>query len=196
MLNKIICHWTAGSYNVNEQDKEHYHFIIDGTGKVITGDYPPEANISTSDADGYAAHTRGCNTGAIGVSIAAMAGAVENPFDAGKYPVLQLQWGAMVKLVADLAKKYNIPVSTRTILTHAEVEGTLGIQQAGKWDITRLPFEPATIGAKAIGDKLRKEVQAMLGVMINVAVTPPAPRFVTHEELAKAFRDLADKLGK
>jgi hypothetical protein len=194
MLNKIICHWTAGSYNVNEQDKEHYHFIIDGTGKVVTGDYPPEANISTSDADGYAAHTRGCNTGAIGVSVAAMAGAVENPFDAGKYPILQLQWGAMVKLVADLAKKYNIPVSTRTILTHAEVEVNLGVDQNGKWDITRLPFEPATIGAKAVGDKLRKEVQAMLGVMITPVA--PAPRFVTHEELVKAFRDLADKLGK
>jgi hypothetical protein len=197
-LERVICHWTAGSYNPNDQDKEHYHFIIDGDGKVVEGDHKPEANISTSDADGYAAHTRACNTGSIGVSIAAMAGAVESPFIAGPYPIKAVQWSAMVSKVAALCKQYGIAVTPRTVLTHAEVQGTLGIQQAGKWDITRLPFEPALIGAKAVGDKLRRDVsihlsglQPPLGqVAVNV------PRNVTHQELAAAFRKLADEIDR
>jgi hypothetical protein len=191
-LERIICHWTAGSYNPNDQDKEHYHFIIDGNGKVIEGDYKPEANISTSDADGYAAHTRACNTGSIGVSIAAMAGAVESPFNAGPYPIRAVQWSAMVSKVAALAKQYGIAVTPKTILTHAEVQGTLGIQQAGKWDIARLPFEPGLVGAKAVGDKLRADVSA---VLLPAAALAP-PNYVTHQELAAIFRKLADEIDR
>lgn len=199
-LVRIIGHWTAGSYTPNEQDKKHYHYIVNGDGLIIEGDYKPEANISTSDADGYAAHTRACNTGSIGISIAAMAGAIEMPFDPGKYPIKEIQWKAFVGKIAELCKKYNIKVTRETVLTHAEVQGTLGIQQAGKWDITRLPFVPGLVGATAVGDKLRTEVSYLLqplnkGIAISPLV-PPAPRFVTHDELAKLFRDFADELGR
>jgi hypothetical protein len=47
--------------------KEHYHFIIEGDGTVIKGDHDISDNVSTADDD-YAAHTRACNTGSIGVS--------------------------------------------------------------------------------------------------------------------------------
>lgn len=188
-MKRIIVHWTAGSYNVNETDRAHYHYIVDGTGKVIAGIHKPEDNASTSDGN-YAAHTKNCNTDSIGISIASMAGAVENPFSAGKYPLTKLQWDTMVDRVAQLAKKYNIPVSKETILTHAEVEGTLGIQQNGKWDITRLPFDESVKGAAAVGDKLRKEVSEAM------AVAPPvvAPKYVTREELADIFMKIANEL--
>lgn len=159
MAKGIVVHWTAGTNKVSSLDRQHYHFIVDGAGNVVPGIHKPEDNDSTSDGR-YAAHTRGANTGRIGVSMAGMRGAVESPFEAGPSPLTKPQWDAMVKLVASLCKKYKIKVSPETVLTHAEVEKTLGIKQKGKWDITRLPFNKTVIGAKAVGDLLRKEVSA------------------------------------
>ena len=91
-----------------------------------------------------------------------MAGATESPFTSGKWPMTKAQWDAMVVLVADLANKYKIPVTPQTILSHAEVQGTLGITQRGKWDFTRLAFAPHVSGALNIGNKLRAEVAMKL----------------------------------
>ncbi len=175
-MKRIIIHWTAGTYNVSDVDREHYHYIIDGNGKAVDGKWRPEANLSTKDGE-YAAHTRGCNTGAIGVSMACMWGAKESPFNPGKYPLKELQWDRMIQLVAYLAKLYKIPVTPETILTHAEVQGTLGIPQKGKWDITRLPFDPKTVGAKAVGDRLRRQVAALNAPPkpVQPPKPPPAP---------------------
>jgi hypothetical protein len=62
------------------------------------------------------------------------------------------------RLIAQLAHFYKIPVTNKTIPSHAEVQPNLGIQQAGKWDFTRLAFDPSVVGAKACGDKMRAEV--------------------------------------
>lgn len=159
MAKGIVVHWTAGTNKVSELDRQHYHFIIDGTGLVVPGIYSVEDNDNTSDGR-YAAHTRGANTGRIGVSMCGMRGAVESPFEAGPSPLTKQSWDAMVKLVALLCAKYKIKVTPQTVLTHAEVEKTLGIKQKGKWDITRLPFNKTVVGAKAVGDLLRKEVSA------------------------------------
>jgi hypothetical protein len=139
---RIIYHWTAGSYRPSSEDKAHYHFLIDGEGRVFRGDHPVSDNDDCSDDD-YAAHTRGCNTGSIGVAFCGMAGAVESPFDAGPYPLKKEQWLVGVRVVARLCKRYGIAVTARTVLSHAEVEATLGIAQRGKWDVTRLAWEPA-----------------------------------------------------
>ncbi|MEY9100475.1 N-acetyl-anhydromuramyl-L-alanine amidase AmpD [Sinorhizobium fredii] len=160
-MSRIIAHWSAGAYRASELDKEHYHFIIEGTGSVVRGDHTVADNVSTGDDD-YAAHTRGCNTGSIGVSLACMAGAVENPFHSGKFPMTETQWHRAMDVIAHLASFYKIPVTPKTVLSHAEVQANLGIQQRGKWDFTRLPFAPTVIGAKACGDKMRAEVKARL----------------------------------
>lgn len=159
--NKIICHWTAGSNKANSTDREHYHILIEGDGTLIRGDHSISDNDSTSDND-YAAHTASCNTGAIGVSLCCMSGAVESPFNAGPYPMTSTQWDMLSSVVADLCDRYNIPVSPTTVLTHAEVQSNLGIAQSGKWDYTKLAFDPSVSGAKACGDKLRGEVYAKL----------------------------------
>lgn len=161
MIKRVICHWTAGTYNVNKTDLEHYHFVIDKDGNVVKGKFSVEDNLSTSDGK-YAAHTLNCNTGSIGVAMAGMYGATEKPFNPGKYPITSIQWECMCKLVSDLCTKYNIPVTPTTVLTHAEVEPNLGIKQRGKWDITRIPFMPSLVGAKACGDKLRNDVSYYL----------------------------------
>jgi hypothetical protein len=160
-MKRIICHWTAGGYKPNSVDKEHYHRLIDGEGNVHLCDNKISDNENTADGR-YAAHTRGCNQGSIGVSLCCMMGAVEKPFKAGPSPMKEVQWKALVKLVAKLSKEYGIPVTPRTVLSHAEVQKTLGIPQKQKWDFTRLAFDPTIIGAKACGDKLRADVDAIL----------------------------------
>ena len=162
-MKRIIMHWTAGSYICSELDKEHYHFIIEGDEDVIKGDYSIKANEKLMGEGTYAAHTLGTNTGSIGVSVCCMAGATESPYNAGKYPFKREQLIQLVNIVAQLCARYKIPVTRQTVLSHAEVQPTLGIQQRGKWDYTRLPFEPEIVGAVAVGDHIRKLVLAELG---------------------------------
>jgi N-acetyl-anhydromuramyl-L-alanine amidase AmpD len=153
-LSRIVMHWSAGTHTVSGLDREHYHFIIDGTGAVHAGKHKPEANISTKDGV-YAAHTLGCNTGSIGVALAAMAGAVERPFNPGRYPITPAQVSALVRLCRDLAKQYKIPVTRQTVLSHAEVQPTLKIAQRGKWDISWLPGMTRPDDPVKVGDHLR-----------------------------------------
>lgn len=161
-MKRIICHWTAGSHKASATDRTHYHFIVQGDGSVIAGNMPPEANLNTADGT-YAAHTRNCNTGAIGVAVAAMLGAVERPFNAGPSPITPAQVAALAALVARLAKQYGIPVTRQAILTHAEVQPTLGIAQRGKWDIVWLPDMAAPGDPVAVGDRLRKMIEQQIG---------------------------------
>ncbi|MFQ6186366.1 N-acetylmuramoyl-L-alanine amidase [Sinorhizobium meliloti] len=160
-MERIICHWTAGAHKASEFDRSHYHILIEADGKLIRG--IPSIKLNEAPAKkGYAAHTLGANSGSIGVSLCCMGGANEAPFDPGKYPMTLVQWDAMTSVVADLCRRYSIPVTDKTVLSHAEVQNNLGIQQRGKWDFTRLAFDPSVKGAKACGDKLRAEAKAKL----------------------------------
>ena len=160
-LERIIWHWTGGTHRPSALDFKHYHFVIAGDGSVVAGDRVPEDNVSASDGR-YAAHTRNCNTGSIGIALAAMHGARERPFEPGAYPIQQAQADALVRLSAELARRYGIPVSRTTMLSHAEVQPTLGIKQAGKWDFMWLPGMAGTADPVALGDQLRGRVAAAL----------------------------------
>jgi hypothetical protein len=162
-MKRIHWHWTAGSYNASELDKEHYHMVIEGDEDVIKGDHSIKDNEVIRGEGMYAAHTLNANTGAIGLSVCCMAGAIESPYNAGKYPFMRSQLMQLVNITAQLCARYKIPVSRTTTLSHAEVQPTLGIQQRGKWDYTRLPFEPSIVGAIPVGDYIRKLVSAELG---------------------------------
>ena len=113
---------------------------------------------STSPDGRYAAHTRRCNTGSIGIALCGMHGARERPFDAGKHPIHSRQIDALAGLAADLCEGYGIPVTPRTVLTHAEVQPTLGIGQRGKWDITWLPGAKGPMGPVNAGNILRGRI--------------------------------------
>ncbi|KQW62690.1 MULTISPECIES: peptidoglycan recognition family protein [Ensifer] len=158
---RIICHWTAGAHKASEFDRGHYHILIEDDGKLIRGGPSIDLNQSPTKK-GYAAHTLNCNSGSIGVSLCCMGGSNEAPFDPGKYPMTRKQWDALTSVVADLCRRYNIKITDKTVLSHAEVQNNLGIQQRGKWDFTRLAFDPSIKGAKACGDKLRAEASAKL----------------------------------
>jgi len=157
---RIVTHWTAGAYKVSELDKEHYHIIIAGDGTLVRGDHTIADNVSSGDGD-YAAHTRNCNTGSIGVSVACMANARESPFSAGPYPMTLLQWTTLARVCAQLCAAYHIPVSPKTVLGHGEVQKNLSIAQAGKWDPMKLPWDP-TLSVTEVGDQFRSKVTEFL----------------------------------
>jgi hypothetical protein len=185
-VKRIILHWTAGGHKANGVDLRHYHFVIEGDGTVVTGNQPVGANLrieNPSDGSTYAAHTRGLNTGSIGIALAGMRGAKERPFSAGPSPITHAQIDALGKLAARLAVQHRIPVTRETILTHAEVEPTLGVKQRGKWDITWLPGMPAAvIDPIRIGDMLRA----------RITVEVDRLRVPVVDAVAKADAEVAD----
>ncbi|PWE57119.1 N-acetylmuramoyl-L-alanine amidase [Metarhizobium album] len=160
-MERIICHWTAGAHKASEFDRQHYHILIEDDGKLIRGIPSIKLNEAPAKA-GYAAHTLNCNSGSIGVSLCCMGGSHESPFDPGKYPMTAKQFDVLSSVVAELCRRYGIKITDKTVLSHAEVQGNLGIQQRGKWDFTRLAFDPSVIGARACGDKLRAAAQSKL----------------------------------
>ncbi|MEI3255483.1 MAG: peptidoglycan recognition family protein [Candidatus Gastranaerophilaceae bacterium] len=154
-MNKIIIHWTAGTYQPNTTDLEHYHFLIDGEGKKHNGKFKPEDNENCNDGK-YAAHTGGGNTGAIGVSMCAMAG-FNSAASCGNYPITPVQLEACFKLCAELCKKYNIPVEN--VWTHYE----FGINHPdttshGKIDIIYLPPYPL-VKRNEVGGFIRSKIR-------------------------------------
>lgn len=159
---RIIFHWTAGQWKASQDDREHYHFLLEDDANLVRGIPTIDKNDAGGVKPGYAAHTLNCNSGSIGISLCGMAGAKESPFDAGKKPITKTQWEALPAYIADLCRRYKIPVGPKTVLSHAEVQDTLKIPQKGKWDIARLPFDPSLVGAHAIGDSLRSAVAKLV----------------------------------
>ena len=196
-MKRIVMHWTAGAHKANGTDKRAYHYIIEGDGSIVKGNNPPEANrVITNPSDGstYAAHTRGLNTGSIGVAVAAMRGAVERPFSAGPSPITPAQVDKLVEVVADLCREYGIPVTPETVLTHAEVQPRLGVAQRNKWDITWLPGMTRAGDPLAVGDGLRDRVsERMKGARLAPA-TPTADKPEVRG-LAAFFRWIASVIG-
>jgi len=161
-MDRIVLHWTAGTHRAGTADRRHYHLIVEGDGTLVRGNRSIADNVPP--LRGYAAHTRGCNSHAIGVALACMGGPEvrEIPFVAGRWPMTAAQFRRLAPVVAQLCRRYGIPVSPKTVLWHAEVEDTLGIPQAGKWDATVLAFDPSVRGAKACGDRIRRDVIAAM----------------------------------
>ena len=60
-MKRLIIHWTAGTYNPTDYEKQHYHFLVDGKGLIYKGFYRPEDN-EICRIGKYAAHTGGGNT--------------------------------------------------------------------------------------------------------------------------------------
>lgn len=155
-MKKIIIHWTAGNYLPNETDLTHYHYLVTGNGNVVNGKFKPEDNLNCTDGR-YAAHTGGGNTGAIGIALCGMLG-FSTPNNTIKFPLKKIQCEKCFEAIANLAKKYKIPISKDTIMTHYE----FGIKNpqtssAGKIDIIYLPPYP-DVTKSNIGNFIRNKV--------------------------------------
>ncbi len=176
-MQRVILHWTAGAGKANASDRQHYHAIIEDDGRIVPGNLPPEANAAIIEGRPYAAHTRNCNTGSVGVALAGMRGATERPFSPGPSPITAAQLDALAAHVAALCKRYRIPVTRETVLSHAEVQPTLGIAQRGQWDIAWLPGMAAPGNPVEVGDRLRALVRAQMEPpVVRPAPPPPAPQ--------------------
>lgn len=153
-------HWSGGGHKANAVDLRSYHVLTEGDGAIRYG--VDIALNSGSLKPGYAAHTRANNTGNIGLTMCGMAGARESPWHPGTAPLTTVQWNAHVLVTADLCDFFKIGVARHRVCFHAEVPIHLGIAQAGKWDVIRLPFDESVRGAVAIGDRWRDEVLSAL----------------------------------
>lgn len=150
-------HWTGGRHQVSESDRLHYHEIVSGFGERVKGVYAPEDNVDPVPGQ-HAAHTLNLNSGSIGLSMAAMYNAQERPFDIGAYGITTRQLKVFCRMVAEYCEKYRVPMSRETVLTHAEVQPTIGVKQRGKWDITVLPGMSCVGDPIEVGDQLRELV--------------------------------------
>ncbi|MDO5658278.1 MAG: N-acetylmuramoyl-L-alanine amidase [Paracoccus sp. (in: a-proteobacteria)] len=163
-MKRIIIHWSGGGYRAGPADLRAYHRLVQGDGTVIDGLHPISTNAAPirqpNNSATYAAHTARLNTDSIGIAFCAMHGARERPFSPGAAPITPVQLDAMVAEVARLAREYKIPITRQTVLTHAEVPITLGVAQAGKWDVTWLPGMAAPAPPVQVGDKLRSRITA------------------------------------
>jgi len=156
-MKRIILHWTAGGGVPTTYEKERYHYLIDSLGKVHLGKFKPEDNENCKDGM-YAHHCGGGNTGAIGVSMCAMAN-FKSKLDQGGFPITKIQFESCMKLCAELAKKYKIAITPDSIMTHYEFgEKHPDTTSHGKIDIVFLPPFPS-ITKDAIGNFIRSKIR-------------------------------------
>lgn len=161
MLKRICIHWTAGGLKASRLDINHYHFIVEGDGKIVEGVLKPEANVPRNGkmltrADRYIPHCGGGNSFAIGASVC---GAGHPKY---KLPVItQKSMESLFKLVAELATKYGIPVTKDTVYTHYE----FGLRNPrtpsrGKPDISVLSYneEVSKLAPEEVGDFIRNKI--------------------------------------
>ena len=103
------------------------------------------------------------NTGWVGISQDAMAGAQESPLNWGSHPITWEGIDAMLEQTMDVCKEYDSPISKWTTLSHAEVQETLGVKQRWKWDYKVLPGDTRSRNAVEVGDILRKRMVEKYG---------------------------------
>ena len=145
----IIIHWTGGVYTPNPVDKAHYHFLIDGDGRVIKGTHEVQDNLNCKDGN-YAAHCGGGNTGRIGIALCGMF--------TSSYPIKRLQLESLCRKCAELSKTYGIPINSNTIMTHSEFgHKNPHTTSFGKVDIDKLPCI-ALYDRQSVGNWLRNKI--------------------------------------
>ena len=157
-MKRIIIHWTAGTNKPCAENLEHYHYLVTGAGEVQNGKYKPEDNLNCNDSK-YAAHTGGGNTGSIGVAMCGMYVPAKVDIKRTEYPLTRKQYERTFKLCADLCKKYNIPITPDTVMTHYEFgKKHPNTSSAGKIDIIYMTPWEEILPAK-IGDFIRNKIR-------------------------------------
>lgn len=165
-LHRIHWHWTAGENGVIGLERRAYNGLVDHDGNRHAGVWAPEDQARYAAGIRGASHTLNGNSGAIGLSVDAMAGAVERPFDPGTAPMTWVQVDELCAWTAELCVKFDIPVTRFSTLSHSEIQPTLGIQQRFKWDINWLPDMDAPGDPIEVGDRLRKMTSEKLDVLL------------------------------
>jgi len=159
-LHRVNWHWTAGRDVPTKDDCSHYNDVSDFQGNIYDGGARPEhqANYDWRKGIGVS-HTKNCNTGVIGSAVAGMYRAEGWPsLKWGTHPITWEGIDSMLERSAVYSKKFWIPVSRWSFMTHAEVQERLGIKQNNKWDYMVLPGDKSVRSATVVGDILRKRL--------------------------------------
>ena len=157
MYKGIIIHWTAGTYHPNETDFEHYHYLVNGDGLVICGNYAPEDNLNCKDGQ-YAKGAEGGNTGYIHVAFCGMRN-FKDKENTGNYPLSEEQCEAGFKFIASLCVRTNIPITPKGVRTHYEFDCARG-KKGRKIDIICLPY--IDLPVDSIGNYIRERINFYL----------------------------------
>jgi hypothetical protein len=168
-IERIYTHWSAHDY---ESVFPAYHFCVtrNANGELLvvnTHDVRENMrDVYKAPDEPYAAHTRGRNSHALGISIMAMEGST--PQDFGKYPLTEELIDGLCLLAAKLAKYYDVAVDADHIMSHAEaavLDGYFGTAPEERWDIARLRPEPRPVvrqDAIDVGEELRERTRRAL----------------------------------
>ncbi|WP_057461302.1 N-acetylmuramoyl-L-alanine amidase [Pseudovibrio sp. POLY-S9] len=168
-LHRIHLHWTGGGAGIIDLELMHYNEVIDHEGKVHSGKYP--VTMQAAYAVGKAAsHTLNANSGAIGLAIDCMADAIEQPFSAGSAPMTTSQLKVLTERAAYYCEMFDIPVTRYSVLSHAEIQRILGINQKRKWDICWIPGMQAPDDPILVGDKIREMILEKLKLKTHSSI--------------------------
>ncbi len=156
----VVFHWTAGANGLIALERKAYNFLVDTAGNLYDGNATIAAQVMYDWRKGVgASHTRNMNSGWVGISQDAMAGAKQtNPITWGSHPITWKGIDAMLEKTMEICEEYNVPVSRWTTLSHAEVQPTLGVRQKWKWDYAVLPGDTKSRDPVEVGDVLRKRM--------------------------------------
>ncbi len=166
-IERIYTHWSAHDYH---SVYPAYHFCVtsneDGELLVVNTHDVREnmRDVYKSPDDPYAAHTRGRNSYALGISIMAMENAA--PHDFGAYPLTEKLIDGLCLLAAKLAKYYGVPIDAEHVMSHAEAalhDGYFGTAPEERWDIARLAADGRPLVPQDgvdVGNELRRRMLA------------------------------------
>jgi N-acetylmuramoyl-L-alanine amidase len=177
---RLLCHWTGGASRASLFDRARYHLLIQGDGATVRGwwsigRWPPQ--------------TRRLNHGSVGIALCGTAESGGRPLDPGAGAISPFQMSRLVAVLAQLVDRYDLVVSLRTVLSHAEVPGIYGLPQREPADITCWPGRPELIGASDVGDELRNRVEARLGTSRQAPRPQPIGRLLETETKPFWLRD-------
>lgn len=171
-IERIYTHWSAHDY---ESVFPAYHFCVatQPSGEIVvvnTHDVRENMrNVYDNPDEPYAAHTRGRNSFALGISIMAMEGS--RPDDFGQYPLTEALIDALCAVGAKLAKFYGVPIDADHIMSHAEAalhDGYFGTLPEERWDIARLSAEPRPLVPQDgidVGEELRRRMRRVFATL-------------------------------
>lgn len=168
-IERIYTHWSAHDYH---SVFPAYHFCVtsDENGELLvvnTHDVRENMrDVYQAPDEPYAAHTRGRNSYALGISMMAMEGA--KPDDFGAYPLTEELIDGLCLLAAKLAKYYGVPIDAEHVMSHAEAalhDGYFGTEPEERWDIARLRAEDRPLVEQDgidVGEELRTRMRKAL----------------------------------
>lgn len=165
-VERLYVHWSAHDY---QSVFPAYHFCIatapDGR-LIVVNTHDVRENmrdVAEQPQRPYAAHTRGRNAFALGISIMAMENAT--PTDFGRFALTQPLIDGLCRVTSLLASFYDVPIDAENIMLHAEAalrDGYFGTAPEERWDIARLAADDRPLlshHAADVGDELRSRMR-------------------------------------